>query len=416
MNQIAKVCLIGDFAVGKTSLIRRFTESRFSESYLSTIGIRVSRKTLQTSDSSTLTLMIWDTAGGEPFTTVVRSYYRGSRGAALVCDVTRPETVTSLMRYAREFHTVNPGVSLIMMANKIDLRSERAVTDAQLDENCRCTRRSTVLHQRQNRRRRRRRLSGAWSIDYRERESSMTQNDTINHYPHNEHNEADQEVQEDLERVRQIILGPDPLRQRLQQAEVDRLREILFGAQIEEYERRFADLRREVQRIGNDLLENARTPWRSRKNNGARLEMLELDTRRLTDDARRESDRQRSREALMQQIATQVRQHDDQLKATGETVLDLRKMQTSQESELRSVRAGMVDVRDQIEQRAQALRREIRHTEDELRAELRRIADRLEYQKTDRKALASMLIELAARLETGSTVTDLLEGLHTSKD
>lgn len=147
-----------------------------------------------------------------------------------------------------------------------------------------------------------------------------------------------------------------------------------------------------------------------------RLEMLELDTRRLTDDARRESDRQRSREALMQQIATQVRQHDDQLKATGETVLDLRKMQTSQESELRSVRAGMVDVRDQIEQRAQALRREIRHTEDELRAELRRIADRLEYQKTDRKALASMLIELAARLETGSTVTDLLEGLHTSKD
>ncbi|MGB9754902.1 hypothetical protein [Roseiflexus castenholzii] len=73
-------------------------------------------------------------------------------------------------------------------------------------------------------------------------------------------------------------------------------------------------------------------------------------------------------------------------------------------------------MRDQIEQRAQALRREIRHTEDEVRAELRRIADRLEYQKTDRKALASMLIELAARLETGGTVTDLLEGLNTSKD
>ncbi len=134
MNKIAKICLIGDFAVGKTSLIRRFTESRFNESYLSTIGIRVSRKVLQTSDSLTLTLLIWDTAGGEPFTAVVRSYYRGSRGAALVCDVTRSETVTSLMRYATEFHSVNPGVPLIMMANKIDLRSERAVTDAQLDE------------------------------------------------------------------------------------------------------------------------------------------------------------------------------------------------------------------------------------------------------------------------------------------
>lgn len=51
-----------------------------------------------------------------------------------------------------------------------------------------------------------------------------------------------------------------------------------------------------------------------------------------------------------------------------------------------------------------------------MRAELRRIADRLDYQKTDRKALASMLIELAARLETGSTVTNLLEGLNASKD
>lgn len=134
MNLIAKVCLIGDFAVGKTSLIRRFTESRFSETYLSTIGIRVSRKTLQTPDSSSLTLLIWDTAGSEPFTTVVRSYYRGSRGAALVCDVTRPETLASLLRYADEFHAVNPDVPLIVMANKIDLRSERAVSEAQLDE------------------------------------------------------------------------------------------------------------------------------------------------------------------------------------------------------------------------------------------------------------------------------------------
>jgi small GTP-binding protein len=134
MNQIAKVCLMGDFAVGKTSLIRRFTESRFSESYLSTIGIRVSRKTLEISGSSTLTLLIWDTAGSEPFTTVVRSYYRGSRGAALVCDVTRPETVASLTRYAGEFHAVNPSVPLIVMANKIDLRSERAVSGEHLEE------------------------------------------------------------------------------------------------------------------------------------------------------------------------------------------------------------------------------------------------------------------------------------------
>ncbi len=136
MSQIAKICLIGDFAVGKTSLVRRFTESRFSDSYLSTIGVRVSRKILQIPDAypKTLTLLVWDTAGGEPFTNIVRSYYRGARGAALVCDTTRPETAASLLRYAQEFHNVNPGVPLIVMANKIDLRSERAVSDEQIGE------------------------------------------------------------------------------------------------------------------------------------------------------------------------------------------------------------------------------------------------------------------------------------------
>ncbi|PJF46459.1 MAG: hypothetical protein CUN48_13685 [Candidatus Thermofonsia Clade 3 bacterium] len=240
-------------------------------------------------------------------------------------------------------------------------------------------------------------------------------NDTLHHRLDNT-SESNQEGQEELERVRQIILGPDPLRQRLHAAEVDRLREILFGAQIEEYERRFADLRREVQRIGIDLDETRERLADLEKTMARRIEMLELDVRKLTDDVRRESDRQRSREALMQQIATQVRQHEDQIKSSGETILELRKAQAAHDSDLRSVRAGIIDVRDQIEQRTQALRREIRHTEDEVRAELRRIADRLEYQKTDRKALASMLIELAARLETGGTVTDLLEGLNTSKD
>ncbi len=245
----------------------------------------------------------------------------------------------------------------------------------------------------------------------------MTQNNTLHHQWDNEHKEEhEQEVQEDLERVRQIILGPDPLRQRLRNAEVDRLREILFGAQIEEYDRRFADLRREVQRITEDLNETRERLVDLEKAMTRRIETLELDIRKLSDDVRRESDRQRNREALMQQIATQARQHEDQIRASGETLLELRKVQTAHDSELRSIRAGMIDTRDQIEQRAQALRRDIRHTEDELRAELRRIADRLEYQKTDRKALASMLIELATRLETGSTVTDLLEGLNVSKD
>ncbi len=243
----------------------------------------------------------------------------------------------------------------------------------------------------------------------------MNQNDTIPAYPDSNDPTTGSDIPEELERVREIILGPDPLRRRLRHAEVDRLREILFGAQIEEYQRHFADLRREVQRIARDVDEIRERFADLEKTMTRRLETLELDTRKLAEDLRRESDRQRSRESLLQQIATQVRQHDDSIKMSGETLGDLRKSYASYEAELRSVQAGIIDGRDQIEQRVQAIRREIRHTEDELRSEMRRIAERLDHQKTDRKALASMLIELAARLETGGTITDMLEGLHAAK-
>ena len=134
MNYSTKICLIGDFSVGKTSLIRRFVESRFSDTYLSTIGVRVSRRVVQIADTppTVLTMLIWDTAGGEPFSTIVQSYYRGARGAALVCDLTRSDTAAALGRYAGEFLQVNPGVPLVIMANKIDLRGERVVSDAEI--------------------------------------------------------------------------------------------------------------------------------------------------------------------------------------------------------------------------------------------------------------------------------------------
>lgn len=226
----------------------------------------------------------------------------------------------------------------------------------------------------------------------------------------------DADVQEDLDRVRQIILGPDPLKQRLQNAEVDRLRNILFGAQMEEYERRFHDMRREIERMGSDIGETRERMGELEKALSRRMETFELDMRKLTDELRRESERQRRNEAVMQQLATQSRQHDETLKATGDSILDVRKAHATQETELRAAKTSIIDTRDQLEQRAQALRRELRATEDEVRAELRRVADRLEFQKADRKALASMLIEVAARLETGNTITGLLEGLKLPKE
>ena len=125
-----KVCLLGDFAVGKTSLVHRFVEGTFSDKYLSTIGAKVSRK-LVSVQGCMISMLIWDLVGGEA-TRLMRNYYRGASGAILVCDLTRNETFDVLIRYAESFREVNPKSPVIIVGNKVDLITERTVDDARL--------------------------------------------------------------------------------------------------------------------------------------------------------------------------------------------------------------------------------------------------------------------------------------------
>jgi small GTP-binding protein len=130
-----KVCLLGDFSVGKTSLLRRFVEGRFDERYLSTIGVKVDRKVMPLSTPNgdvSLTLMLWDLAGGPDAGPVVPSYYRGASGAVIACDLTRPETLSGVSKYAESFLTANPAARLVMAANKVDLVEERRMGDDEL--------------------------------------------------------------------------------------------------------------------------------------------------------------------------------------------------------------------------------------------------------------------------------------------
>jgi len=180
---------------------------------------------------------------------------------------------------------------------------------------------------------------------------------------------------------------------------------------MEEYERRFADVRREMERILTDLRVVQDSVAEFEKSQTKRVEALERDMRRAHDELRRDVDRLGSRETALQQLVTRAQQQDLHSQSTQEMLQELHTAQQQHENEVRILKSSLGENRDQQERRLDILKREVRQAEDELRAELRRVTDRLGDQKTDRKALAAMLMEVATRLETGSSVTGLLEGL-----
>lgn len=132
-----KVCLLGDFAVGKTSLIRRFVYNRFEDQYLSTIGVKVSRKTVfvpRSEEMVELIIMLWDLAGGQEFDNVRTSYLRGVSGGVLVCDLCRASTLDSLPKYTNELAHINAKLPLVIAANKADLLDQHQVGIDQVEK------------------------------------------------------------------------------------------------------------------------------------------------------------------------------------------------------------------------------------------------------------------------------------------
>jgi small GTP-binding protein len=124
-----KICLVGDFGVGKTSLIRRFVERQFSDQYLSTVGVKISRKTLELEEleiekKQRLQLLIWDLEGHTKFKGIAPTYLQGSSGAIVVADVSRIETIERIPEHIQLFTSVNPKSSAIVALNKSDLIDE----------------------------------------------------------------------------------------------------------------------------------------------------------------------------------------------------------------------------------------------------------------------------------------------------
>jgi len=118
-----KICLVGDFGVGKTSLIRRFVDQQFSDKYLSTVGVKISRKLIDLTETE-IQLIIWDIEGSTKFKGIAPSYFQGAKGAVIVGDVTRQETIHHIREHIQSFLAVNPQSYIVIALNKSDLIEE----------------------------------------------------------------------------------------------------------------------------------------------------------------------------------------------------------------------------------------------------------------------------------------------------
>ena len=132
---IAKVVLLGEGAVGKTSLKRRFMEGTFDPSEQMTIGADFSRIVLDISDDIKVILQVFDIAGQARFSEIAPNYYEGAKGAIVIFDVTREETfmavqnwISILLKYTKQ------KIPIVLVGNKIDLEDQIVVTENRAQE------------------------------------------------------------------------------------------------------------------------------------------------------------------------------------------------------------------------------------------------------------------------------------------
>jgi small GTP-binding protein len=135
MKQILrKICLLGEPSVGKTSLIRRFVLRRFDEKYISTLGTSVSKKTIPIPQLKTeVQLLIWDVSGQKEFKRIHSAALNGAKGALIVCDCTRRETLESLEKWVGSLRSVSGDVPVVFLANKSDLRDQQKIWDEDME-------------------------------------------------------------------------------------------------------------------------------------------------------------------------------------------------------------------------------------------------------------------------------------------
>jgi small GTP-binding protein len=141
--QAHKLCMLGDFGVGKTSLVARFVHSTFSEKYLTTIGVKVDTKEVGLDGRAKCKLVIWDIAGRSHLDALNMTYLRGASALLLVADGTRERSLNAALDLLMQSRTLLPDATVVLAVNKLDLVERWEVAPASLAE----LRRSLPVHE-----------------------------------------------------------------------------------------------------------------------------------------------------------------------------------------------------------------------------------------------------------------------------
>jgi small GTP-binding protein len=128
-----KICMLGSFSVGKTSLVRRFVESIFSDAYQTSIGVKIDKKVVRAGNED-VTLVLWDIHGEDVYQKIRMSYLRGMSGYLLVVDGTRRQTLDDALALNERVIQEAGKVPAVLVLNKSDLTEKWEIDAARESE------------------------------------------------------------------------------------------------------------------------------------------------------------------------------------------------------------------------------------------------------------------------------------------
>ena len=126
-----KICMLGGFGVGKTSLVSRFVHSIFSEKYLTTLGVKIDKKSVEVG-SEHVDLILWDIHGEDDLQKINMSYVRGAAGYLLVIDGTRRATLETALQVHESAQRLIGPVPVVIALNKADLAGRWEIDEGRL--------------------------------------------------------------------------------------------------------------------------------------------------------------------------------------------------------------------------------------------------------------------------------------------